>query len=248
MRPRFLGRLGLADAVSAANAGLGFCAVAVLPAAPALGARLVLLAAIADGLDGVVARARGSTPVGEHVDSLADVASFGVAPAALVAAAVADGVTLPVVPGVPLLAGGAGAGGSAAPTVAPGDPLHLVLALLVPAAFTTMAVIRLAFYTAFDVENAHTVGVQSTLAGTILAVAVLVSVPGWLLVAATAGFTYLMVAEVEYPDLHRYDALVIGVVQVGAVLAPGFAGGLFPWALLAWALAYLAFGPWLYWR
>ncbi|HEX2758673.1 MAG TPA: CDP-diacylglycerol--serine O-phosphatidyltransferase, partial [Thermoanaerobaculia bacterium] len=48
-------------------------------------AKLVFLAAILDGLDGRVARLTGTTSAfGEQLDSLADVVSFGVAPAFLV--------------------------------------------------------------------------------------------------------------------------------------------------------------------
>ncbi len=43
----------------------------------------VLLAATADGLDGFVARKTGSSPLGANLDSLADLISFGVAPAFL---------------------------------------------------------------------------------------------------------------------------------------------------------------------
>ena len=87
---RFVDRLGLADAVTVANAAVGFLAVIAATVDVTLAARLILLAAIADGLDGVVARHRGSTPAGPYLDSLADVASFGVAPAALVAVVVLD--------------------------------------------------------------------------------------------------------------------------------------------------------------
>jgi len=64
MQPRFLGQLGVADLVTAANAAIGFVAVAVAAADPELAARLILLAAIADGLDGVVARYRGEPTSG----------------------------------------------------------------------------------------------------------------------------------------------------------------------------------------
>ncbi|MFC6754147.1 CDP-alcohol phosphatidyltransferase family protein, partial [Halorubrum tibetense] len=87
---RFVDRLGLADAVTVANAAVGFLAVIAATVDVTLAARLILLAAIADGLDGVVARHRGSTPAGPYLDSLADVASFGVAPALLVAVVVVD--------------------------------------------------------------------------------------------------------------------------------------------------------------
>ncbi|WP_338100036.1 CDP-diacylglycerol--serine O-phosphatidyltransferase [Methanolapillus africanus] len=44
----------------------------------------ILLAAVADGLDGYVARRTSSGPLGEHIDSLADTVSFGVAPVILI--------------------------------------------------------------------------------------------------------------------------------------------------------------------
>ena len=46
---------------------------------------LIVLAAIFDFFDGLVARALGvSSPIGKDLDSLADVVSFGLAPATLV--------------------------------------------------------------------------------------------------------------------------------------------------------------------
>jgi CDP-diacylglycerol--serine O-phosphatidyltransferase len=43
----------------------------------------ILLAALADGVDGFLARRLGSSPLGASLDSLADLVSFGVAPAFL---------------------------------------------------------------------------------------------------------------------------------------------------------------------
>lgn len=222
MRPRFAGRLGPADAVTTTNAALGFCAVVAAGVDTSLAARLVLLAAIADGLDGEVARQWGSTPAGEYLDSLADVASFAVAPAALVTAAAAD-------PATPW----------ATTTVA---------AVGVSALYVGMAVLRLGLYTAYDVGNEHTEGVQSTLAGTLLAAAALVGVGPTVLVAGTGVLAYLMVTDVQYPDLLTRDALVMGGLQALAIGFPAVAGGLFPAALLAWALAYLVLAPRFYWR
>ncbi|MFC7045507.1 protein sorting system archaetidylserine synthase [Halobacteriaceae archaeon GCM10025711] len=223
MRPRFVGRLGLADAVTATNAALGFVAVAAVAVDPTLTARLILLAAIADGLDGIIAKWRGGTPIGPHLDSLADVASFGIAPAMLVFVGLDDPWTA-------------------------GDPLYLAAALVVPALFVTMGVVRLAFYTAYDKNDDHTQGVTTTLAATILAASVLSGVSGAVLLGATLGFSYLMVATVTYPDLYPRDAFVMGAIQALAVLVPDAFGGLFPKALLAWALAYLVLAPWFYWR
>jgi CDP-diacylglycerol--serine O-phosphatidyltransferase len=232
-QPRFVGRIGVADAVTVANAALGFAAAAVAAVDPALAARLLLLAAIADGLDGVLARRYGGTEVGQVLDSLADVASFAVAPAVFVfAVARAEwGVA----------ADGAG-----------------VAALLLPGLFVAAAVLRLGLYTAEDLNGATTEGVQTTLAGTLLAAGYLAGLSplatalgtsvATVLLCATGLFVYLMLAPVTYPELFARDALVLGGLQALAVFAPDVLSGVFPRSLLLAALAYLVLAPRFYWR
>lgn len=227
MKPRFVGRVGLADAVTVGNAVLGFIAVVVAFEAIDLAARLVLLAAILDGLDGVVARHRGGTKAGPYLDSLADVASFSVAPAVLVYAVLSGHWELAFT-----------------------EPsLELLLALGVPALFVAMAVTRLGMYTAYDTDGQYTEGVQSTLAATVIGAAILSGLDSPALVlGVTFAFAVLMVAPIEYPDLLARDALIMGVIHVLAVIAPTALDGSFPVALLTLGLAYLFLSPWLYWR
>ena len=77
------------DYVSLANLVLGTLAVILAlcgsdePPLLSIVAALLLLAAVADGADGWVARKTAGGPLGEHIDSLADVLSFGIAPAVL---------------------------------------------------------------------------------------------------------------------------------------------------------------------
>jgi CDP-diacylglycerol--serine O-phosphatidyltransferase len=209
--------------VTVANAAVGFLAAAVAPVDPHLAARLVLVAAIADGLDGVIARARGGTPVGDHLDSLADVASFGIAPAVFV-----YGVARPA------------HGGST---------LEMAALVGVLALFVAMAVVRLGFYMLEDRDLAQTEGVQTTLAATILAVAYLAGVTDPLvLLGATAVFTYLMVAPITYPELYAQDALVLGGLQALAVVFPSAVNRVFPRSLLVFAVGYLVLAPVFYWR
>ncbi|WP_254537762.1 protein sorting system archaetidylserine synthase [Halomarina litorea] len=223
MMPRFVGRLGPADAVTVANAALGFAAAAAVLVDPGLAARLVLLAAVADGLDGVLARETGGTEIGPYLDALADVASFCVAPALFVFAVAAD------------------AWGAAPPAV--------VAAVAVPALFVAMGVVRLGMYTIHDPAGPVTVGVPTTLAATVLAALYLAGVTNpTVLLGLTGVFAYLMVTSVEYPDLYARDALVMGAVQVLAVAVPGVLGRAFPRILLAGALGYLVLGPRFYWR
>lgn len=227
MRPRFVGRIGPADVISVANAVVGLLAAVVATADPQLAARLVLLAAVGDGLDGVVARHAGGTPVGEYLDSLSDVAAFGVAPAVLVVGLVGRDWELSLT------------------TLTP----RLALVLAAAALFLAAVVLRLGLYTAYDTDTHHTLGVPSTLAATLLGAAVLARVTTPLsLLAGTVLLAYLMVGTVTYPDLLAQDALVMGVVHVIAVLAPDAFGRAFPFALLTLALAYLLLAPRFYWR
>lgn len=230
MQPRFAGRLGLADAITIANAGVGFLAVVAATVDVRLAARLILLAAVLDGLDGIVARWRGGTPAGQHLDSLADVASFGLAPAMIVYAVAATGW------------------GVSLPTLSSLDSLA-VAAIAVPTLYATMAVARLGMYNAYDTTDHSTEGAPTTLGGTLVAAAVLVGlVPATVLVVGTAVFSYLMVASIDYPDLYPRDAFLMGVVQVLAIVWPNGLSQTFPEALLILALAYLLAGPRFYWR
>ncbi|ERG92035.1 MAG: phosphatidylserine synthase [Haloquadratum walsbyi J07HQW1] len=230
MRPRFVGRIGLADVVTIANAAVGFLATIAATVDITLAARLILLAAIADALDGVIARRRGGTAVGEYLDSLADVASFGVAPAAVAAVVILDVWH---------------------------QSNWWGLALGGTALFVAAAVTRLGLYTAYDSASDETEGVQTTLAATILAASVLAGFTNAVILSAlVAILTVLMLAPITYPDLHAQDAIVMGSVQTAAIglsgpfghrivgtLGEGFAFG-----LLFLSLAYLVFGPRFYWR
>jgi CDP-diacylglycerol--serine O-phosphatidyltransferase len=121
--------------------------------------------------------------------------------------------------------------------------------LLVPGLFVAMGVVRLGLYTAHDTAEDYTEGVQTTLAATILAAAVLSGITDpRVLLGATGAFAVLMVVDVTYPDLYARDALAMGGLQALAVLVPTALGGAFPRILLGAALAYLLLAPRFYWR
>lgn len=76
----------LPNAFTLGNLFFGFWSVvAALSGEYGMAAWLIVLAAVADGLDGRVARfARTGSPFGTELDSLVDLVSFGVAPAVLI--------------------------------------------------------------------------------------------------------------------------------------------------------------------
>jgi CDP-diacylglycerol--serine O-phosphatidyltransferase len=224
-------RVGVADAVTLANAVVGVVAAIIALSDPGLAVRLVLLAAIADALDGILARRVGGTQVGPLLDSVADVVSFGATPALLIYGAAAAEW------------GWLGDGPTAAP------PVEAIAALAVAALFVLMSILRTALYTEFVGEGQTRPGIQNTLGATILAAAYLSGVtwvPGLLAVAAVLALA--MVAPVAYPKLLARDAFALGVVQAGAVLVPTVGGRAFPRALLVAALAYTFLAPRYYWN
>jgi len=82
--------LKLPDIVSFSNLVFGVISIFLLitvdlnlPNVISVSAAILLLAAVADGLDGYLARKYKGGSLGEHIDSLADTVSFGVAPTVL---------------------------------------------------------------------------------------------------------------------------------------------------------------------
>jgi archaetidylserine synthase len=226
-------RLGVADVMTLLNAAVGVVAmVAAVTLGPAVAARLVLLAAVADGLDGIIARSRGGTQVGPFLDSMADIVSFGAAPALFLFGATFEAITLSLPPGTP----------------SPGV-VALLAASAVPAVVVVFSLVRTALYTVYVGEDENRPGIQNTLAASILAAGYLAGVTGVpTLLAGGVVLSILMVAPVAYPKLAARDALAMGAVQAGAILAPTVGGRAFPRVLLAAALAYMTLAPWFYWR
>lgn len=225
-------RLGLADAVTLLNAVLGVTAMVVaVTEGPAVAARLVLLAAVADGLDGIIARYDGSSQVGPILDSIADVVSFGTAPAMFLFALAREAWR-------PLSA----------------DPVRLAVVVAVAAAFVVFSLVRTALYTVYVGEDENRPGIQNTLAASILAAGFLAAgaaVPAEtaavVVLTASLVLGFLMVAPVPYPKLAARDALVMGVVQIAVIVRPGALGRVFPRVLLVAALAYMLLAPRFYW-
>lgn len=225
MRPWIVRNLGPADIITIINAILGFVAVVAATIDPETAARIILLAAMGDGLDGVVARYYGGTPLGEHLDSLADVASFGVAPALLVHSVLTTAWNVP--------------------TTSP----YFIGSLLIAGGFLAMAVVRLAYYTAHDSKSDYTIGVPSTLASTLLAAGILTGITDPTIIGtATVVLTILMIGSISYPDLLPRDTFIMGFIQGLAVITPTALDRAFPTALLILATAYLLLAPKFYWR
>jgi len=219
-------RMGIADVVTLLNGAVGFLAGIVAFHDPGLAARLVLLAAILDAIDGIVARRFGNTEAGPLLDSITDVVSFGVTPAILTVAI-----------------GEAAYGG-----VLTLEPALAVAVVGAATTFVLMSVVRTAMYTTYVGPDDARPGVQNTLAATILAAAYLADlIPVWALLVLAIVLAIAMIAPLPYPKLRAGDAMVLGVVQIAAVAVPTAFGAAFPRIILGAALAYGIGAPWFYW-
>jgi archaetidylserine synthase len=220
-------RLGVADVMTLLNAVLGVVAMtAAVLGEVMLVAQLILLAAVADGLDGIIARKYGGTEVGPYLDSMADIVSFGTAPALFVFIAAQDGWGNLIE-----------------------DPELFVVAAGVASLFVVFSLVRTGLYTVYVGEDERRPGIQNTLGASILAAAYLAGVtmvPAVL--ASSVILSVLMVAPIPYPKLAARDALAMGVIQMGAILAPMAFYRVFPRVLLIGALAYLTLAPKFYWE
>ena len=225
-------RLGVADVMTLLNATLGVVAMVVaVTVGPTAAARLILLAAITDALDGIIARSQGSTEVGPLLDSVADVVSFGTAPALFVWAATRDAVSEAIPASVPFA-----------------GTVDILVVSAVPAVFVVFSLVRTALYTVYVGEDENRPGIQNTLGASILVAGYLagVTMPAVLLVGGVV-LSVMMVAPVPYPKLRARDAGLMGLVQAGAILTPTLFQRLFPRTLLLAAVAYMTLAPRYYW-
>ncbi len=221
MIPSLLDLLEPPDFISLMNAGFGFIAViAVAVDDLVIAASLILIGAIADGLDGIIAQYTPTSDLGVDIDSLGDAVTFGVAPALLAHYVARD--------------------------------MNLVVSLM-PIFFTLAAIVRLAAYNVQDADEPGFTGVPSTFAGTTVAVlflarteAVIGLDDGVLLVPTTVVLAYLMLTEVEYPELRKEHALAMGAVVALAALFPEAYGAVFPTVLLVALGGFLVLSPWYY--
>jgi archaetidylserine synthase len=224
-------RLCFADVVTLLNAVVGVIAMVVaITEGPGIAARLILLAAVADGLDGIIARSRGGSEVGPILDSVADVVSFGAAPAIFLFGLVRE-------------------------TWGPLGDEAMLLAVAVASVFVVLSIVRTALYTVHVGENEKRPGIQNTLAASILAAGFLAAGPAIPAETATAVVLgaspvlgLLMIAPVAYPKLTDRDALLMGAVQAAVIVRPDALGRVFPRVLLLAALAYMLLAPRFYWN
>jgi CDP-diacylglycerol--serine O-phosphatidyltransferase len=217
MKPRLLDLLEPPDFVSLMNAGFGFIAlIAVAYDDFTVAAGMVLVGAIADGLDGIIARRTASGELGVDIDSLSDIVSFGIAPAFLAHYVAREtSLLLSLV------------------------PIVFVLAALVRLAGYNVRDVDSRGFTGVPSTFAGVFVVVLFLSG----VPELVGAEGLVLVTATVILAYMMLVEIPYPEIRDRHAVGAGGVVALAVIFPLAYDAVLAKILLVVLLGYIVFAP-----
>jgi len=162
---------------------------------------LIILAVLCDGLDGFAARLLNArSDVGAQLDSLADLTTFGIAPAALMYSLSLNDLMMPLTDRISLPAG-------------------MILAAIYPAC----AAFRLARFNV-DHDDDHFVGLPSPVAGLIIALMPLafqetLLIPAPILIGIYVASAYLMVSTLKYSKVQvtmvkRFSPIRLGLVAL----------------------------------
>lgn len=200
------------------------CGLAAMEAARVgswdLALRLILVAAVADGVDGTVARRLGATSaMGKQLDSLSDIVAFGVAPAFLFATYYADAPDLARL-GVVITFVAAGAYRLARFNAQPGNEMFQGLPITIAGALLAVAI-----------AGPYSLGV---VAGGTVAVAL----------------AFLMVTRQPFPMFNRWRLTLLPVVVIAVVViavwptaeAVAVLAGLLLGSYVAWGLLHAVLG------
>lgn len=193
----------VADALTLSNGVFGF--LAVLTWSGELGpfqtipnayvaAAYIGLGLVADGVDGIVARAWGSTGLGDALDAINDALTFSVAPAVFLI-------------GVYQRTGGLG---------------FRTLLYVVAVAFVIAGMLRLARHQD-GAEGKTFKGLPTPWSAATLVVVLLVGVPGWAAIVLAFALALLNLSHVPYPKtrgvVFRRAALVLVAASLGVIAA-----------------------------
>lgn len=198
-------RLSAADSLSLGNALCGFLAVCVMATAAiqslttervlqieprffATAVVLLLIGATCDLFDGLVARKFRASAMGAELDNLADVISFGIAPAFMI---VMWGTST-------------------------GSVLPLWSVLLTAGAVLLAGIVRLARFACVKTKSGDFMGLPIPMgAMTVISLIMLFTTPNYLVLVALLGVGWLMVSRIEYPKPKgQLLAVVLGWILV----------------------------------
>jgi len=211
--------LRLPDLITILNILFGFASLLFVLNGDAKSAIiLILAAALADGVDGAVARRVEFGVFGEHLDSFADIISFGVAPAVIFCAAIGDVGNL----------------GNIENIGEEGVLMHTVLVSAVAAAYLICGTLRLVRFSILDVPEFR--GLPITAAGTFAVLLLYLTNSQYIVSCIFVVLSALMISNVTYPKVRSNTILIPLAIVFVLAIAGHFLGGHIWFALVLFLL------------
>jgi len=189
--------ISIADAFTILNALLGFSAIiAGIEGNLELAYLLVVLAVLADGLDGMVARRFGSKwMIGDFLDIMADTVSFTVAPSVLLWLTYRDGLGDPAL-GL---------------TVAQGQVL-ILFACCVLITFGILRLARFCFESGNEGSELFFTGLPVPATALLVVTMLLMGWPGILIIVLTVIASVMMISDLKYPKARGRPGKIVGIL------------------------------------
>lgn len=214
--------LSVADVVSLLNAVFGFLSIVMIYLGELrLGFSFILLALLADGLDGIVARKKGKSQLGEYFEAMADMISMDVAPAFLMFTIYYEEVSYCVY-----------------------YTSYLVVALIV---FLSFGIIRLASFHIIK-QRDYFVGLPASASTIILIVLAYLGIDFWFILLCVIVVSLAMISKVHFPKLgYRIDVVAVVLIFLTLIMDKNYSS-IAPILLLLAIVFYALGGPIYLWK
>jgi archaetidylserine synthase len=208
--------LSLADLITILNAVLGFLAILLVFSNQfPLAATFILLGLLADGLDGMIARRRGNGPMGQFLETIADMLSLAIAPLLLLYTINYDIVSSEI-------------------------PFHLLF-IAVAVFILVCSMIRLSSFPTLK-EKHYFIGLPTSINAIFLVICSFLHVDLWYILPFLILFAVLMVSPIRFPKQGVRGDLIAAVFIIGAILLLFLSPDVAPVVLLIGLLIYLVGG------
>jgi CDP-diacylglycerol--serine O-phosphatidyltransferase len=216
--------LSIADAISITNALFGFLAIIVIISNLGISEEIqirvsfsfILIALLADGLDGIVARKTKKSEIGEYLESMADMTSMVIAPAVFIYFVYSDLVSCCIY-----------------------RQVYLLFALIL---FLSFGIIRLASFHLMK-KNKYFIGLPVPASTIILVIIAFFKVEFIFILPAVVIIGATNVSDIKFPKLDlKINAIATILILLSLVMYDIY-WGIAPFFLLFAIIIYITVGP-----
>ena len=209
--------LSLADIVSLTNAGFGFLAIIMASLGEMwFSFSFILIALLADGLDGIVARKTGHSKLGDHMEAMADMLSLVIAPSIFVYSIYHDAVLRYNYYNIYLL-------------------FTLIL-------FLSLSIIRLASFSIMK-DKKFFVGLPASISTIIIIILALFEIELLYILTIIIVTSFAMISNVHFPKPGLKIDIIAGLLIILTLIFGKEYYGIVPLLLISTFVTYTILGP-----